>query len=266
MAMFYYKSRIQYDGSDYAGFQWQNGLKTIQDDFNKTLAKFVDGKVTTVGASRTDTGVHAYHQIVKITAENPIQLSLESLNTSLPAQIKCLSLESCDGQFKPSAHTLSKEYRYLFTNQSKVEYDDRRFVANISAPLDLEKIKFCVEALRGEHDFCNFYSEGSNVKSTVRNIFSSELSLVNPHRLFQDSPLFIFPENLQSCFQLKISANGFLKQMIRHIVSALWMVGSGKLSTDDFLNLLNGPKSPKQNWKVAAPNGLFLYQITYREE
>ena len=61
----------------------------------------------------------------------------------------------------------------------------------------------------------------------------------------------------------QIQANGFLKQMIRHIVSALWMVGTGKLSGDDFLALLNGPKIDKQLWKVASPNGLFLYQIFY---
>jgi len=191
---------------------------------------------------------------------------VKTLNDALPKTIRVVGLEACDGDFKPSAHTVSKEYRYFFTNKQKVDYEDRRFVANISAPLDLQKIGFCVEALKGRHDFCNFYSEGSNVKSTVRDIFSCELSVVNPHDLFQNNSLFLFPENLTSCFQLKIEANGFLKQMIRHIVSSLWMVGSGKLSLEDFLTLLNSSKGPRQNWKVAPPNGLFLFKITYQEE
>lgn len=264
--MLYYKSHIQYDGSDYAGFQWQNELKTVQGKFNEILTKLCNGKVTTVGASRTDTGVHAFDQCVKITVENAIPFPIEALNSILPSSIKCLSLKTCSGDFKPNAQTASKEYRYFFTNQTKVDYDDRRFVANISAPLDFEKIKICIEALKGEHNFCNFYSEGSNVKSTIRTIFACELTTINPHELFSADELFSFPANLQSCYQLRIEANGFLKQMIRHIVSALWMVGSGKLSVEEFLTLLNGPKNPKQQWKVAPPNGLFLYRITYPEE
>ncbi len=219
-----------------------------------------------MGASRTDTGVHALEQIVKITTENPPEFDLIKLNETLPPQIQALSLEACEGDFRPSAHTVSKEYRYFFTNLSKVDYEDRRFVANISAPLDLEKMQFCLRALRGKHDFCNFYSEGSNVKSTIREIIICELSVINPHILFANSSLFPFPQNLSSCFQLRIEADGFLKQMIRHIVSALWMVGSRKLSSEEFLNLLNGPKNPKQHWKVAPPNGLFLYRIIYPEE
>jgi len=264
--MHYTLAHIQYDGSAYLGFQWQSDLLTIQSELNRALGEIHPGKITTMGASRTDTGVHAVEQFVKITTENPIAFDVKSLNAILPKNIRVVRLEVCDGDFKPSAHTVSKEYRYFFTNMPKVDYEDRRFVANISTPLDLQKIGLCVEALKGRHDFCNFYSEGSNVKSTIRDIISCELSVVNPHDLFQNNSLFLFPENLTSCFQLKIVANGFLKQMIRHIVSSLWMVGSGKLAPEDFLSLLNSPKSPKQNWKVAPPNGLFLFKITYQEE
>lgn len=263
--MYYYKTTVQYIGTNYAGFQWQNGIPTIQDEFNKAISQLIEGKITTIAASRTDTGVHAKEQIVKISSSNPIDCSsfLETFNTALPSQVRCIKIGPCEGQFKPAAESVSKEYRYFFTNKTQVAKDEREFIANISNQLDFDAMAICIRALIGSHDFCNFYSSGSNVKSTVRNILLCELSKVNPCEIFSQSELFLIPKNINHCYQLRIEANGFLKQMIRHIVSALWMVGSGKLSVEDFITLLNSPKKNKQLWKVAPPNGLFLYQINY---
>lgn len=263
--MNYYKTLITYDGTSFAGFQWQNGPTTVQSEFNLALSKLINGKFTTIGSSRTDTGVHAMEQIVKISSTNAIDLSVfvEAINEILPSQIKCIKIEPCEGLFRPSAQATSKEYRYFFTNKIHVSKEETQFVANISNKLDFNAINFCVQALVGIHEFHNFYSSGSNVKSSIRDISLCEFSLINPHDIFASSDLFKISENISSCYQLKIQANGFLKQMIRHIISALWMVGSGKLSTQDFLELLNGPKTNKQMWRVAPPNGLFLYKVNY---
>lgn len=263
--MFYYKATIQYAGTNYAGFQWQNGLVTVQSELNRALSELIEGKVTTRGASRTDTGVHSFEQVIKITSEISIDQSsfVKSLNEHLPQDIRCLNIALCSGEFIPGVEATSKEYRYFFTNKTQVTDDEREFVANIANKLDIEAMKVCVRALIGKHDFCNFYSAGSNVKSTIREIYHCELTQINPHEVLLHSDLFQFPTSLASCYQLRIEANGFLKQMIRHIVSSLWMVGSGKLTTNEFMNILNGPKSEKQLWKVAPPNGLFLYRINY---
>lgn len=263
--MHYYKTTIQYEGTNYAGFQWQNGIQTIQSEFNKAISQLIAGKITTMAASRTDTGVHAMEQVVKITSSNSIDLSsfLETFNKMLPPQIRCIDIKLCPGLFRPSAETDSKEYRYFFTNKTQVSKEDTQFIANISNKLDLKEMMICIRALMGKHDFCNFYSSGSNVKSTIRDIYFCDLSVLNPHEIFSGLELFQIPKNLSHCYQVRIEASGFLKQMIRHIVSALWMVGSGKLSAEDFINLLNGPKNTKQLWKVASPNGLFLYRINY---
>jgi tRNA pseudouridine38-40 synthase len=263
--MYYYKTTIQYEGTNYAGFQWQKGIQTVQSEFNSAISKLIDGKFTTIAASRTDTGVHAMEQVVKISSSNPIDFSsfLEAFNRVLPSQIRCINIESTHGLFRPSAETLSKEYRYFFTNKTLVLKKERRFIGNISNILDLDAMMICTRALVGVHDFCNFYSSGSNVLSTVRNISICELSVIDPHEIFSGLELFQIPKELSSCYELKIEANGFLKQMIRHIVSALWMVGSKKISIDEFLALIDGPKSEKQLWKVASPNGLFLYRINY---
>ncbi len=263
--MYYYKTTIQYEGTEFAGFQWQNGLRTVQDEINKALALIINGKVTTRAASRTDTGVHALDQVVKISSALPIECEtfLESFNRHLPKDIKCLAIAPCEGTFKPGAEALSKEYRYFFTNKKQVSIEDRRFIANIANKLDITAMKTCLKAIVGKHDFCNFYSIGSNVKTTEREISFCELLEINPHEIFSGQTLFHVPNDLQSCYQLRIEANGFLKQMIRHLMSALWMVGSNKLSVEEFLALIDGPKKEKQLWKVASPNGLYLYKISY---
>lgn len=263
--MHYYKTTIQYEGTNYAGFQWQNGLPTVQDEINKALIKIIDGKITTMAASRTDTGVHAIDQTVKITSSSAIESLnfLKLMNDSLPQDIKCASIETCDGKFRPASEALSKEYRYFFTNKKRPSPLERKYVANIANTLNIEAMKICARELIGTHDFCNFYSSGSNVKSTIRKVSVCELSEIDPHEVFSGFELFNIPAELKHCYEFKIEANGFLKQMIRHIVSALWKVGSGKLSSEEFRTLLNGTKAEKQLWKVAEPNGLYLFKINY---
>jgi tRNA pseudouridine38-40 synthase len=262
---YYYKAILQYDGTGYAGFQWQKDIPSIQNDFNQAIASLIQGKITTMGASRTDTGVHALKQVVKITSENPIDCptTLGPLNLALPSQIRCLGLEACSSHFKPANDPISKEYRYYFTNIRNVEQLDRRFIANFSLPLDIELMRKCLHEILGIHDFQNFCSAGSNVKSTVREINLCELTEINPHTIFGTSELFKVPLQQKSCYQLRIEGNGFLKQMIRHLVSSLWMVGSGRLTINEFIVQLKGPKREKRIWKVASPSGLYLYEIKY---
>lgn len=268
LAMYYYKTLIKYEGTEYTGFQWQSGLRTVQSEINYSLAKLIKGKVTTRAASRTDTGVHALGQVVKISSEDPVDCTsfLKQFNAALPETIRCFHISPCSGEFNPGPEAVSKEYRYFFTNKTQISKEENRFVANIANKLDLESMKVCIRDLKGPHDFSNFYSRGSNVKSTERIIHTCELKEINPQTVFIDTELFKIPQHLNHCYELRIEANGFLKQMIRHIVSGLWMVGSGKISPADFKILLDGQKSEKQLWKVAPPNGLFLYKINYSGE
>lgn len=194
LKMHYYKATIQYEGTSYFGFQWQQDIRTVQGEINQALEKLIDGKVTTKGASRTDTGVHAMEQIVKISSSIAIDCSsfLEKFNLELPRDIRCLRLISCHGEFNPGVEADSKEYRYFFTNKTHVTKEETQFVANIANRLDIETIKECLKILHGQHDFCNFYSSGSNVKSTIREIMECELTEINPHTLFTDPNFFPF--------------------------------------------------------------------------
>lgn len=263
--MNYYKATIQYEGTNYFGFQWQKGIPTIQSEFNQSLNQLMSGKITTMGASRTDTGVHALEQIVKISSENPIDCEsfIFEFNKILPAQIRCLNIASCGGLFRPANDSTHKEYRYLFTNKLQSDCSEQLFIANNPYPLDVDSMKKCAQMIVGEHSFHNFCSTGSNVKSTMREISLCEITEVDPHSVLSQSELFSLPQDVRQCYQLRIEGTGFLKQMVRHLMSALWMVGNGKIFPDEFSLLLSGPVKTKRLWKVADSRGLYLYRLHY---
>lgn len=262
--MFYYKARVQYDGTNYFGFQWQKDIPTIQNEINLSMRQLVEGKITTMGASRTDTGVHAMEQIVKITSEQEIDCAslVPALNKALPAQVKCLTIEPCEGSFNPIMASHSKEYRYLFTNTLKSRGMEQRFIANYPYDLNLPLMQECAQMIVGRHDFKNFCSAGSNVKTTIREVLACEISEIDPHQVLTSSELFSLSQDVKDCYQLRIEGQGFLKQMVRHLMSALWLVGREKISVEEFSILLSGQEKGGRRWKVSTPRGLYLYRFS----
>lgn len=262
--MNYYKAILQYDGTERMGFQWQEGMPTIQGDLNLSLQKILEGKVTTRAASRTDKGVHAFGQVVKISAEDPSPLDASRLSSSLPSHMRCLDLSPCAGDFIPSVDQLFKEYRYLFTNTPGVSGKNQRYIAQTPYPLNIAHLQSCIEMLKGRNDFRNFWSIGGIANTTLRDILECELTLIDPRELFKDS-LFT-PGEVTSCWQFRIVGKGFLKHMVRHIVGALWMVGNGRLSVEDFSQYLHGEQKEQRPWKKADPRGLYLLKVSYEAE
>lgn len=259
--MNYYKAIIQYDGSDRIGFQWQEGMPTIQGDLNLSLQQTLEGKVTTRAASRTDKGVHAFGQVVKISAEDSSPLDTGRLNAALPSHIRCLDISPCAGDFIPSVDQRSKEYRYLFTNTPGTSGSDQRYIANTPYSLNIDHIQACVDMLKGTNDFRNFWSIGGIANTTIRDILHCDLTMIDPQELFKDS-LFTAGE-VTSCWQFRIVGKGFLKHMVRHLVGALWMVGNGRLTVEDFSKLLYGEQKEARPWKKADPRGLYLLKVSY---
>lgn len=239
-------------------------MLTIQGDINLSLQKILQGKVTTRAASRTDKGVHAIGQVVKISAEDPSHLTAFQLNEALPSHIRCLALSPCAGDFIPSVDQLSKEYRYLFTNTPGVSGEDQRYIAQTPFTLNFDHMETCVEMLKGKNDFKNFWSIGGITNTTVREIHECDLTLIDPRLLFQNT--LFSAGDVSSCWQFRIKGSGFLKHMVRHLVGALWMVGNGRLSVDDFSRLLYGEQRHQRPWKKADPRGLYLLKVSYEPE
>jgi tRNA pseudouridine38-40 synthase len=254
--MNYHKAILQYDGTDRHGFQHSDGALTIQGDLTQVLQTILTGDFTTRAASRTDKGVHAIAQVIKISAEDPRPLTAAQLNVALPAHIRCLEISPCPADFIPSIDQRTKEYNYLFTSNGI----DQRFIANVNSTLNIDLMQNCVAMLTGTKDFKNFWSIGGVSNTTVREIHACELSEINPQDLLKGT---LFTTTTTRCWQFRIHGTGFLKHMVRHLVGALWQVGSGKLSVDDFAKLLHGDLKPQRPWKKADPKGLFLVKVHY---
>lgn len=260
--MNYYKAIIKYNGTGFAGFQFQKNVPTIQEEINKTLEELLKDKVTTTASSRTDSGVHARMQMLRICtpADFDCDVYLRKINEKISPQIKFETLKKTQWSYKPGLCAKTKEYRYFFTNL-KINHHESDFIANTAYNLDMDLLYKCCALLCGEHDFINFSSTGSGVKSSIRTIQSCEIKAINPQEEFQENTFFQIPKEITSCFELRIVGNGFLKQMIRHIVGALWKVASLKMSYEEFKELLDATKIQKQLWRVAPAKGLVLYKI-----
>jgi tRNA pseudouridine38-40 synthase len=253
--MNFHKAILQYDGTGRQGFQHSDGAQTIQGDLNLSLQTILKGDFTTRAASRTDKGVHALAQVIKISAEDATTLTAAQLNTALPAHIRCLEISACAADFIPSIDQRTKEYRYLFSSTA-----NERFMAQAPSTLNFDLMQTCVELIKGTNDFKNFWSIGGVSNTTLREILACDLTQINPQDFFQDT---LFTTNTTSCWQFRIHGTGFLKHMVRHLVGALWEVGSGKLSVDEFSKLLHGDLKPQRPWKKADPKGLFLVKVHY---
>lgn len=254
--MNFYKLKLQYQGTHYQGWQLQKeALKTVQGQLNKALQQISkEEEIKTLGASRTDAGVHALAQIVKIEMNlkiDPYGL-VKALNTKLPDDIRALEAEIVPTDFHPIYHCKNKEYVYLFSMEKPPSVIQKDWIAHCAYLLNQKKIKEACELFVGEHDFVNFQCVGSEVDSTIRKIFECEYSGPYQNSLLNDTPYFM----------LRVRGNGFLKQMVRLMVGALWEIGREKISLLELQEALEKPLSQRLG-PTAPPQGLFLKDIVY---
>lgn len=252
---FFYRLTIQYDGTHYLGWQKQTGQseKTIQGELERALLQITNqGLINTIGSGRTDAGVHALAQVVRI--ETAIPMVSERLvrggNALLPEAIKILSAEEVDANFHPIFSAKSKEYIYLFAQE--VSPYERNTIAKSPRQLDIDLMRKGCEMFLGEHDFKHFFCTGTPVKSTVRTIFRAEIIKLPPHPFLKSVDVW----------QVSICGSGFLKQMVRLLVGSLWQLGLNKITLDDLQLALAGEGKGKLG-AVAPACGLYLKEVHY---
>lgn len=251
-----YRLVCSYQGTGYLGWQVQpDSLRTIQGQLHRALEKvFKSTEIKSQGSGRTDAGVHAIGQVVKVTVPFSIEekkLPL-ALNAHLPPEIRILESQSCSPEFHPIRDAQKKEYQYLFSNLTRPSLFGREFMANCPFELDLQVMEKACSLFLGEHDFHNFFCTGTEVSSTLRHIYSCTLEQRAGYNGLLDS---------HYCF--KVEGSGFLKQMVRLMVGAVWSVGRGKASLSDLEeSLKSGSKSLKIG-AVAPPEGLYLVKVFY---
>jgi tRNA pseudouridine38-40 synthase len=252
-----YKIIIQYKGTHYQGFQVQSTGRTIQGEINsalKILSK--SDEVKTVGSGRTDAGVHALAQVmrIEIPVDIPVNNLVRAMNSNLPDDIRVISAEIAAQAFHPIFSAKSKEYNYVFSTDDLSSPFGNELVTYFPFNLDIEVMKAGCKIFCGEHDFINYQCVGTDVESTVRNILSCELVRLDSTGHWQNF--------VGEYYILKIVGNGFLKQMVRLLMGALINLGKGKITLEDLEKSLKTPLKNRLG-PTAPPQGLYLKEVHY---
>jgi len=238
---------LEYDGSRYYGFQLQASLPTVQGEIEKALYKLCGERTRVMGASRTDTGVHARGQVVSFRNRSPHSLKTftNGLNYYLPGDIAVKASHRVRDSFSVRRSAVSREYNYYILNSLTRSPLKEGFSYLVAGHLDIEAMNRACRALIGEHDFISFASGiGIGIKNTVRRVYRAEVR--------QDGELAVF----------NMVANSFLPHQVRNTVGALIRVGLGKVSSDEFYSIMVAGQ-PGIAGPTAPACGLFLMQVNY---
>jgi len=251
------KLTLQYDGTDYAGWQVQRNARTVQGELEKALLRITGEKRRITGAARTDAGVHAIHQVAAFNIESSIEplVFVRAFNANLPPDIKVLSASYTDDRFHPRYSARSKTYTYVITREGEHSVFLRRFSWPIRYRLDIEAMKEAGGYLLGRHDFSSFRASGCTVKNPVREIM--DINIRYEDRLSFMNFSFSVPSLI-----ISIRANAFLRHMARNIIGTLVDIGRGRFHPQQMMDILNA--RDRSFAGITAPAcGLFLERIEY---
>jgi tRNA pseudouridine38-40 synthase len=241
------KLLIEYDGTNYHGWQIQpNGL-TIQEVIEKKVEVMTGEPVRLIASGRTDAGVHAIGQVAhfRTSASIPVEGFWWGLNSLLPRDIVIQSAEEVGAEFHAQHGVKRKTYRYLILNRKVPSAIHRHYSWHIPLPLDLSAMQDAAGMLLGKKDFSTFRAADPEANDPVREIFQAGW-------LVKEGNFLAFT----------IEADGFLKHMVRSIVGTLVEVGKGKISAAEFQRLLEA-RDRRRVGITAPPQGLFLVEVIY---
>jgi tRNA pseudouridine38-40 synthase len=240
-----YRMDLAYIGTNFTGFQSQINNNAIQDHIEKALSRILEHPLRIRGASRTDSGVHAQHQVAVFRTDKPYRHTwISGINAHLPNDIRVYRLEAIDPEFHPIRDAVAKAYRYRMWEGKCFDPFCQAFVWPVHKDIDWELFRAEAEDLVGRHDFAGFRNVGSRSSTTVRTIFAVGV--------YQYGPLVDF----------WIQGDGFLKQMVRIITGTLVAVGRGKLPRGSIREIIRNGTRTKAG-KTAPAQGLSLVEIFY---
>lgn len=242
-----FKLTIEYDGSRYKGWQRLGDTEmTIQSKIEDVISKMTNEKIEIIGSGRTDVGVHALGQVANFkTGSNfTTDYILDYLYKYLPEDIVVKKVEEVDERFHSRYNIVSKKYLYKILNNKYHDPFNRKYIEHIPERLNIDAMKLAASYLVGEYDFASFRSNKSQKKSSIREIFSIDITKRNNQ------------------IDILVHGNGFLHNMVRVIVGTLIEVGIGRMKAEYLQDVLQS-KDRKTAGPTAPAKGLFLLDVEY---
>ena len=237
---------IEYDGTNYAGWQRQNNVITIQEKIERAIEELTGEEIKITGSSRTDTGVHAkgYTGNFYTNSKISVEKFTGAINIRLPLDIVVLKCCEVSLEFHSRYNSIGKRYSYSILNRRESVAVGRNYVYHHKWILDIEAMQEAAQYFLGTHDFSAFKNLGSSVKTSVRTI--TELDIIKNEDLIK----------------IYIAADGFLYNMVRIIVGTLVRVGEGKIKPNEIKTIIES-KERSRAGKSVPPGGLCLEEVFY---
>lgn len=237
---------ISYDGSNYHGWQIQKNAVTVQEVFQNAVKKLFNQNIDIKGCSRTDSGVHANKYCVSFKVESsiPCDKIIMALNSYLPDDVAVLDCVEENIDFHARYNVIKKEYVYVLCNSKIRNPFLQKYAYWYRYNIDADYLNEQAQAFVGTYDYSGFCSANSDVEDTVRTVYSFEVSRKGDMVYF------------------KVSANGFLYNMVRIMVGTLLFVNEGKIKKDELINVILS-KNRKSAGKTAPAQGLYLNDVIY---
>ena len=248
---------LQYDGTDYRGWQSQVGGGTVQNALQEALKRLTGIEASVMAAGRTDAGVHALAQVVSFKTPSDLDAPTikRALNALLPSDIRVMEAMDVPDSFNPRFAARGKVYAYLIANTELASPFSRKYVWRVVHALDLAAMRAAAAELVGRHDFSAFMGAGSSVDDTVRELLRLEVQELNG--------IGFMGLTLPGDFvRLVVHGDGFLRHMVRNIAGTLVDVGRGKMQPGSMGRIL--ASGDRSNAGPTAPaRGLFLCKVLY---
>lgn len=240
---------VAYDGTNYHGWQLQPNVITIESVLNEKLSELFHEKIRVIGASRTDTGVHALGNIAVFDTEArmPAEKISYALNQRLPEDIRIQNSREVPLEFHPRHQNSRKTYEYRILNREFPMPVYRLYSHFTYVPLDVERMQKAADYLVGEHDFKSFCSVNTVAETTVRTIYAIQV------------------EKNNEMITIRVTGSGFLYNMVRIIAGTLMEVGRGNMEPEQLTDILAALDRTKAG-PTAPACGLTLVSYQYEDE
>lgn len=250
--MINYKLLIQYDGTDFHGWQIQENARTIQGELERVISMLEDAPVKVIGSGRTDAGVHAEGQVANVRIARtftPDRLR-NAINGNLWRDIRIMNVEPVSDEFHARFSALNKTYIYRVMNAPVMSPVWRRYAHHEGRPLDAARMSDAARFFLGEHDWTAFSSAQIDGENRVRTV--TEFSVTSKWDTRANSALIEF----------RITANGFLRYMVRSIIGTMLELGRGEIDFDTIQTaIVSGNR--KLAGKTAPAHGLTLHKVVH---